>query len=162
MAQRSCRAGRGHPRQGGILTEMSSEVQYVHYAVMGIGINANKEKFDETLKDKATSIYLSTGKKVNRAKFTAAFADAFGGYYRRYMQDGDLSAFVEEYDELLANKDKEVIIYHGMVEDATPDKISRGIARGIDKDGALLVEIDGSVTPVMSGEVSIRGVQGYV
>lgn len=146
----------------GILTEMSSEVQYVHYAVMGIGINANKEKFDETLKDKATSIYLSTGKKVNRAKFTAAFADAFGGYYRRYMQDGDLSAFVEEYDELLANKDKEVIIYHGMVEDATPDKISRGIARGIDKDGALLVEIDGSVTPVMSGEVSIRGVQGYV
>ena len=141
----------------GILTEMSSEVQYVHYAVMGIGINANKEKFDETLKDKATSIYLSTGKKVNRAKFTAAFADAFGGYYRRYMQDGDLSAFVEEYDELLANKDKEVIIYHGMVEDATPDKISRGIARGIDKDGALLVEIDGSVTPVMSGEVSIRG-----
>ena len=146
----------------GILTEMSSEVQYVHYAVMGIGINANKEKFDETLKDKATSIYLSTGKKVNRAKFTAAFADAFGGYYRRYMQDGDLSAFVEEYDELLANKDKEVIIYHGMVEDATPDKISRGIARGIDKDGSLLVEIDGSVTPVMSGEVSIRGVQGYV
>ena len=120
------------------------------------------KKFDETLKDKATSIYLSTGKKVNRAKFTAAFADAFGGYYRRYMQDGDLSAFVEEYDELLANKDKEVIIYHGMVEDATPDKISRGIARGIDKDGALLVEIDGSVTPVMSGEVSIRGVQGYV
>ena len=32
----------------GILTEMSSEVQYVRYAVMGIGINANKEKFDET------------------------------------------------------------------------------------------------------------------
>ena len=124
--------------------------EWAEYAITGVHRNSEMEE------------HLSTGKKVNRAKFTAAFADAFGGYYRRYMQDGDVSAFVEEYDELLANKDKEVIIYHGMVEDATPDKISRGIARGIDKDGSLLVEIDGSVTPVMSGEVSIRGVQGYV
>ena len=55
-----------------------------------------------------------------------------------------------------------MLIYNGLVEDATPDIKSRGIERGIDKDGSLLVEIDGSVTPVMSGEVSIRGVQGYV
>lgn len=146
----------------GILTEMSSEVQYVHYAVAGIGVNANMQDFPEDIRQKATSLYLQTGKKVERAKLTAAFADCFGEYYQRYVQDGDLSAFIEEYNQILANKDREVQIFHGMVEDATPEKISQGIARGIDKDGALRVEIDGEIETVFSGEVSVRGVYGYV
>ena len=38
-----------------------------------------------------------------------------------------------------------------------------GIARGIDESGCLLVEReDGSVDTVMSGEVSVRGIYGYV
>lgn len=146
----------------GILTEMSSEVQFVHYAVTGIGVNANMQEFPEEIQQTATSIYLQTGKRVDRPKLTAAFADLFGVYYRRYVQDGDLSAFVEEYNQVLANRDREVRVFHGMVEDAAPETISQGIARGIDKDGSLRVEIDGEIQTIRSGEVSVRGVYGYV
>ena len=146
----------------GILTEMSSEIQFVHYAVTGIGINTNRREFAEEICEKATSIYLHTGKIVNRAKLTAEFANCFGSYYQCYVQDGDLSAFVEEYNNILANMNQEVCVYHGMVENAAPEEISHGIARGIDKDGSLLVEIDGQIQAVRSGEVSVRGVYGYV
>ncbi|MCH5267805.1 MAG: biotin--[acetyl-CoA-carboxylase] ligase [Lachnospiraceae bacterium] len=146
----------------GILTEMSSEIQFVHYAVTGIGINANRKEFADSIKDKATSLYLQTGKPVDRARLTAEFANCFGGYYHRYLQDGNLSAFVEEYNGILANFNREVCVYHGMVEDVAGEDVSHGIARGIDKDGSLLVEIDGKIQAVMSGEVSVRGVYGYV
>lgn len=146
----------------GILTEMSSEIQYVHYAVTGIGVNANQTEFAEDIREHATSIYLQTGKWVPRAKLTAAFAKCFGEYYAVFERDGNLRSLIEEYDHILANRDKEVLVYHGMVEDAKPEDIARGIARGINEDGSLLVEIDGTLQAVRSGEVSIRGVNGYV
>ncbi|MDO4166581.1 MAG: biotin--[acetyl-CoA-carboxylase] ligase [Eubacteriales bacterium] len=146
----------------GILTEMSSEVNYVHYAVTGIGINANTMHFPEEITATATSIYQQNGKRVDRAALIGRFANVFGAYYERYVTDGDLGAFVEEYDQMLANRDQQVKIYHGMVEDADPSEIETGIARGIDKTGALLVEMDGHCEAVVSGEVSVRGIYGYV
>lgn len=146
----------------GILTEMSAELNAIHYAVTGIGINANTKSFPPEIADVATSLYLETGRLVDRTEIVVKFADLFGGYYARYIADGNLSAFVKEYGEVLANKDKQVEIYHGMVEDAVPEQITRGIARGIDETGALLVEIDGKQEAVTSGEVSVRGIYGYV
>lgn len=146
----------------GILTEMSSEENFVHYAVVGIGINVNGESFPEELKETASSIYLETGVKCNRCALAARMVELFGGYYRQYERDGNLSSFVEEYNRVLVNRNQEVRVYYGMVEDATEDNTQVGIARGIDEDGALLVEIDGKVKRIVSGEVSVRGLYGYV
>lgn len=146
----------------GILTEMSSEENFVHYAVVGIGINVNQHSFSEELREKATSLFLETGEEWNRCALAARTAALFGEYYRRYERDGNLSAFVPEYNQVLANRDREVRVYYGMVEDAAREEIRTGIARGIDKDGALLVEIDGKEERIVSGEVSVRGLYGYV
>lgn len=145
----------------GILTEMSAELNAVHYAVTGIGINANTKLFPPEIADTASSLYLETGCMADRTGIVVRFADLFGSYYERYIADGNLSAFVEEYGDMLVNKDKQVSIYHGMVEDAVPEQITSGIARGIDVSGALLVEIDGKEEAVTSGEVSVRGIYGY-
>lgn len=145
----------------GILTEVSSESDYIHYAVTGIGINVNTTQFPPDMKDMATSVYLQTGKRVDRAALIGRFARLYGGYYERFVQDGDLAAFVEEYDQMLVNRDQQVKIYHGMVEESDPSQIETGIARGIDESGALLVEVDGRCKPVVSGEVSVRGLYGY-
>ena len=40
----------------GILTEMSTEIDYINYVVIGIGINTNIEQFPEELKQTATSL----------------------------------------------------------------------------------------------------------
>lgn len=152
----------GRKKICGILTEMSSEENFIHYAVVGIGINVNRQRFPEELKESASSIYLETGKKLNRCALAARTVALFGEYYRQYERDGNLSFFVEEYNQMLANRNQEVRVYYGMVEDATEDNAEVGIARGIDEEGALLVEIDGTVKRIVSGEVSVRGLYGYV
>lgn len=146
----------------GILTEMSSEENFIHYAVVGIGINVNQESFPEELREKASSLYLAAGEKWGRCALAARTAALFGEYYRRYERDGNLSFFVEEYNRRLANRDREVQVYYGMVEQASRENTQVGIARGIDEEGALLVEIDGKIERIVSGEVSVRGLYGYV
>lgn len=146
----------------GILTETSSEPDYIHYAVPGIGINANTKSFPEELADRATSIYLETGRKTDRNALIAAVMNAFTDYYRKYMETGDLSLLLEEYDQMLVNKDQEVLVLYGMAEEADPKKMQKGIARGITSSGALLVDTDEGMKEIVSGEVSVRGVYGYV
>ena len=48
----------------GILTEMGLEKEESGEVVIGDGINVNLEEFPDELKDKATSLYLETGKKI--------------------------------------------------------------------------------------------------
>ena len=146
----------------GILTEMSSEENFVHYAVVGMGINVNQQSFPEELQEKATSLFLETGEKIHRCALAARTVTYFGAYYRRYEKEGNLSAFVSEYNQMLANRDREVRVYYGMVEDAIEKDVQTGIARGIDREGALLVEMEGREERIVSGEVSVRGADGYV
>lgn len=146
----------------GILTEMSSEENDIRYVVVGMGINANTTDFPEEIKDTAGSIYLQTGRKVNRSELTAIVARYFCSYYERFCKEQSLASFVEEYNAVLANRDKEVRIYYGMVENSTSEQTDIGIARGIDSEGALLAEVNGKMQRIISGEVSVRGLYGYV
>ena len=146
----------------GILTEMSSEENYVHYVVVGIGINANMASFSREVEETATSIYLQTGKKINRAELAAAWIQSFCEYYGQFIKRQDLSFVTEEYNSVLANKDKEVRVYYGMAGQISLENTDVGIARGIDRDGALLVDMKGQRKRIVSGEVSVRGLHGYV
>lgn len=146
----------------GILTEMSSEMNCINYAVVGIGINANTQKFPEDIAKRASSLMIESGRKVNRAELAAETIELFGGYYRKFVEVGSLEPFIEEYNEILANKDNEVQILYGMAEDADKNKVECGIARGIDCEGALIVETADGIRKVVSGEVSVRGIDGYV
>lgn len=139
----------------GILTEMSTEMESIHYVVVGIGINVGITEFPEELQDKATSLCLCTDRSVNRAQLTAAVAEAWEDYYGRFLQTLDLSLLKEEYSRNLVNQDREVKVL-------APGDAWTGICRGINEKGELLVETEDGVQCVMSGEVSVRGIYGYV
>ncbi|MBR1741949.1 MAG: biotin--[Lachnospiraceae bacterium] len=145
----------------GILTEMSSEESYIHYVVIGIGINVNTETFPEELEYRASSIYLETGEKTDRLSLVAEILNSFDTYYKRFMKEQSLVPFLEEYNAVLVNREKEVKIYYGMVETAKPEEIESGIAKGVDGDGSLVVLVDGKEKHIVSGEVSVRGVMDY-
>ncbi len=144
----------------GILTEMSSEMNYINYVVTGIGINANNRHFHKEIEETATSLYIQTGKETDRAQLAACTVDSFGSYYRKFEEAKSITPFIEEYNSLLASMDKEVKIFYGMEEDA--EKTQTGRARGINKDGALIVDTKNGTEYVMSGEVSVRGLYGYI
>ncbi len=146
----------------GILTEMSSEINMINYAIVGIGINANQTAFPEDVADIACSVAQVTGQKVNRQRLVAAVTAYLCEYYLGYIERGDLSQIIPTYNAMLANMDRQVKVYHGMIDTARPEDIEVGIARGIDASGALLVETEHGMEAVVSGEVSVRGLYGYV
>lgn len=140
----------------GILTEMSAEMECIHFVVIGIGINVNTTDFDETIQDVASSLYLETGKHMKRSSIVAAFAQEFTAYYDRFLETGDLSSLIEDYNHMLINVGKQV-----QIQDRQ-DSFT-GTALGINSRGELLVEKkDGSQIAVSAGEVSVRGLYGYV
>ena len=140
----------------GILTEMSTEEDTIRYVVVGIGINVNAREFPEEIRDKATSLKLELGRSVKRSEVIRAVAESFEEYYAVYEKTCDMSGLQAAYNEMLANMDKEVCVLD-------PRGEYRGKALGIDEEGCLLVEKEnGELIHVLSGEVSVRGIYGYV
>ena len=139
----------------GILTEMSTEMECIHYVVVGIGINVGIEEFPEEIQDMATSLYLCTGKRVKRAALAAAVAEAWEFYYERFTKTRDLRFLMAEYNQNLVNMGREVRVL-------APEGEYTGISRGINEKGELLVETEEGLRTVISGEVSVRGIYGYV
>lgn len=140
----------------GILTEMSAELDYINHIVIGIGINANIDSFPLELKEKATSIKWETGEKIKRAQLINQILLKFEEEYDIFMKSQNLELQTKEYNRLLINYNKEVVIIE-------PSKEYTGVALGINEKGELLVKKeDGQVCAVYAGEVSVRGVYGYV
>lgn len=140
----------------GILTEMSTEMEYIRYVVIGIGINVSMKEFPEELKQKATSLELCLGRPVKRAPLIDACMRAFEEYYEKYLQTLDLSLLQEEYNRELVNVGREVTVL-------APAGDYTGVSHGINREGELVVELaGGEIRNVVSGEVSVRGVYGYV
>ena len=139
----------------GILTEMSAQMDYVNYIVIGIGINVGNEEFPEEIKDVATSIYLESGKHVNRAMLIEKIWEEFEDYYELYEKTQDLSSLVKEYDSYLVNRGQKVRV----LDSKEPYE---GKARGITDRGELIVDTWEARRLVSAGEVSVRGVYGYV
>uniref|UniRef100_UPI0004840661 biotin--[acetyl-CoA-carboxylase] ligase n=1 Tax=Eubacterium cellulosolvens TaxID=29322 RepID=UPI0004840661 len=138
----------------GILTEMGAGFGFL---VVGIGINVNVGGFPEELADRASSLYMETGRHFSRNAVAAAVLNYFRKYYSLFLANGDLTDLVDRYQDMLANKDQKVRV----LDQKNPFE---GIALGIDKTGELLVkrEDDGQVEKVFAGEVSVRGIYGYV
>ncbi len=140
----------------GILTEMSTEEECVRYVITGIGINVNVSCFPEEIAEKATSLKEELGENVKRSPVIAAVADAFEEYYDIYLKTCDMSGLKEAYNRWLVNLNRQVTVLD-------PRGQYRGRALGIDHQGSLLVQKeDGGVETVISGEVSVRGIYGYV
>ena len=144
-----------HKKICGILTEMGVRDGKIDYAVIGVGINVNIREFPEEMADKATSLYLESGKEFDRSQIPGLVMEAFEKYYEKFAATCDLSGLKEEYESILANYDQPVRVL--------AKEPYEGVARGITDGGELLVEkTDGTIVAVSAGEVSVRGLYSYV
>ncbi len=154
----------------GILTEMSCEVDFINYVVIGIGINTGIEEFPPELRDTAVSLHTLmealpcnaqrqdgvVRRKPDRAWLIAACMREFERYYGLFMKTQDYTLLMKEYNELLVGKGERVRVLSPGIE-------FEGISEGIDPMGELLVRReDGTTEAIFAGEVSVRGVYGYV
>lgn len=144
----------GSKKVCGILTEMSAEINMVNYIVCGIGVNVNTESFDSEIAHRATSMYIESGRKYCRNEIIAELLNSFEHYYKKFLTGG-LNAILDEYKKNCVTLGKEVSVIF-------KKETVRGKAVDIDGSGALAVETDGGVIHVNSGEVSVRGIYGYI
>lgn len=142
----------------GILTEMSAEADYIQYVIIGIGINVNTEPeaFSEEIRDTAGSLRSICGSSFSRAQLTAEILGSFEKYYEIFLGTLDLSELMGHYNERLANLGRQVRVLDAKAP-------FDGMAEGIDAEGNLLVRTaDETVRKVSTGEVSVRGLLGYL
>lgn len=140
----------------GILTEMGAAESQIEYLVAGIGINVNTEHFPEEIKEAASSLRIEGKQKYKREDIAAELLNSFERYYDDFLISGSLKKIVNYYNSILINKGKKVKIVGNVNTDI-------GEALGIDETGRLLVRMeDGEVRVIVSGEVSVRGLYGYV
>lgn len=141
----------------GILTEMSlsAEQGSIDHLVIGVGVNVAKQEFPKELQGYAVALEEFTC-KVNRSELLNAILEQFEGYYEQFCTQADLSSLKNSYDALLVNYGRQVRVLD-------PKGEYDGIARGIRPTGELIVELpDGETRDVYAGEVSVRGIYGYV
>lgn len=140
----------------GILTEMSMERDYIHHIVVGVGINVNEEEFPIEIVEMATSLKKELGSVISRANLLSAILLQFEKDYLTFLAAENLAPFVDEYNKLLVNKGS-------LVKVLDPKGEFSGIAGGINEEGMLIVfKENGQIEKVYAGEVSVRGMYGYV
>lgn len=145
----------GNKKVCGILSEMKLDGRKAAYCVIGVGINIGQKVFAKELQDKATSLELE-GAKADVGDLLEAVLEAFTGLYDTFMLSGDLGFVMDKYNEMLAGR-------NGQVRVLEPGGEYEGKSLGINSMGELLVETkDGTIQQVYAGEVSVRGLYGYI
>ena len=140
----------------GILTEMQLRDSEIDYVVVGVGINVNTSKFPEELKDTATSLYMESGRVSDRETLVESIVEYFDEAYRQFLETQDLSFLKEAYNDMLVNVGREVRVLE-------PGNEYTAYAQGINTEGELLVRTkEGEEKRIYAGEVSVRGIYGYV
>lgn len=138
----------------GILTELSAEVDAVNYVVLGIGINVNTPPFTGVLAAKATSLLAETGEQQNRVPLIRNILSALEPVYFAYLENG-FPALRTEYCKNCITLGKTV-----KIEKSGESFLAQAVDLG--DTGALVIEKDGKQDVVQSGEVSVRGIYGYI
>ena len=147
----------GKRKLGGILTELGFTPQGgVDYAIIGIGINCCQtgQDFPEDIRAIAGSLAMAADREIERAKVAAAMMDALHIMANRLLTEK--TQILNRYRRDCITVNQEVVLVRG-------EEKRYGFALDIDEEGALVVRFsDGSTESVSSGEISVRGMYGYV
>jgi BirA family transcriptional regulator, biotin operon repressor / biotin---[acetyl-CoA-carboxylase] ligase len=135
----------------GILTEISTEMEFVHYIIIGIGINVNtqSESFPEDIKDRATSLYIESGRQYSRVGMIRMILEKFEEIYNTFKIGG--------FKRTLKEWKKRADIVGRTVEVNTMNTIYKGEVTSIDEEGGLIVKDSrGNYHRIISGDISIK------
>lgn len=147
----------GKKKLGGILSELSLDAAgNVDYTIIGIGVNCcqGESDFPEHIRPIATSLAAVTGRPIDRSQVAAAMIAALST-----MADTlhtEKASIMDRYRADCITTGRQISVVNG-------DDVRHGFADGIDDDGGLLVTfLDGHRETINSGEVSVRGMYGYI
>jgi len=134
----------------GILVELTGKTGDAAQLVIGAGINL---KMREPVADTINQGWINlqeAGVNIDRNELTATLLKELRAALLHFEKEG-LAPFITRWRGLDNFLDRPVKLLIG-------DQEIHGIGRGIDQQGALLLEQEGIIKPYIGGEISLRGV----
>lgn len=143
---------------GGILAEGVECLAFLHKRaiICGVGINLLQDQafFDALSLPQASSLYLATGLVLDPLVLLGAILKEWEPLFQQCRQQG-FAPLRPAYEPLCINLGKEQRFF-------LRGEPKTGYARRIGDDGALWVEFPEGERPLYGGEVSVRGLNGYL
>jgi BirA family transcriptional regulator, biotin operon repressor / biotin---[acetyl-CoA-carboxylase] ligase len=140
----------GGRKMGGILLEMSVEMDAIDYIVIGLGINVNStaEQFPQDIRKKTTSVLRETGKPFSRVLLLCRFLELFEQGYNALGKSGFESVIIR-WKALTDIVGKQATI-------RTINGTYKGVITDMDHEGFLIIRDErGSETRLFSGDITI-------
>lgn len=140
----------GGVKLAGILIDLEGQALEPSHSVIGIGLNLNMpSKEAEKIDQQWTDLQSHSKTSINRNLLCTKLIEYLLKRLNQHDKFG-LSAMLEEWHahDLYLNKRVKLI---------TGERVIKGICRGVNSQGALMLEVDGQIKPVYGGEVSLRG-----
>lgn len=140
----------GRKKICGILTEMAAQSDRLDYVAIGIGINVNNTVFADEIKHKATSLFLETGKKIDRTDFFAEVINSLDKIIKSFLVSVS-AEYINEFKKLCATLGQSVSVERN-------GNLIKGVARDITPNGELIIDCGNETITVNSGEISVQGI----
>ncbi len=145
----------GSRKIAGILTELVHGPQGVS-AIIGIGINCCQQPLDfpDEIREMAASLSMVTGRIIDRFALAAALVESLEQMDHTLLSGRDAMMARYRADCITIGRDISLLL---------PDAVRHGHAEGVDDTGGLIVRFpDGHTQVIAAGEVSVRGMYGYI
>ncbi len=139
---------------GGILVEMRGESSGPTQVIIGIGINMRMPAAIRLELAERQAVLVSDVHEILRERtptrnlLIGALIEELLAMLTVFARDG-FAPFAEQWRAL-------DVLQHANVKILAGNSTVHGVARGVDDDGALLVDVDGELKRFVSGEVSVR------
>ncbi len=134
----------------GILIDLEGQPLEPSHSVIGIGLNVNMPALAaKQIDQKWTDIQSHSEQTIDRNSLCAQIIYQLVVKLERYQAEG-LTTMIDEWNTQDCYLNKRVKLLTG-------ERVTKGICRGVNNQGALLLEVDGQIKPIYGGEVSLRG-----
>ncbi len=136
----------GNRKVGGILTEISGDMDAVDFAVTGLGVNVDCREFPRELEGRATSLSLEGGGPTDRASLARFFLEAYERHWTSFLE-GRTCILRDKWKRLSRNLGRSVTV------ETTAERLA-GVAVDISPEGGLMVRDGaGRIHTVLSGDL---------
>lgn len=134
----------------GILIDLEGQALEPSHSVIGIGLNLDMPaEASQKIDQRWTDLKSHSKTEVDRNALSAKLISCLHKRLLQHQNEG-LTAMLDEWHAHDVYMNKRVKLLTG-------ERVTKGICRGINNQGALLLEVDGTVKPIYGGEVSLRG-----
>ncbi len=139
----------GGVKLAGILIDLEGQALEPSHCVIGLGLNLHMpEESGKLIEQRWTDLQSHSDVEIDRNALSAQLIYSLRRRLQQHQQVG-LAPMLDEWHAHDAFLNKRVKLLTG-------ERTTHGICRGVNNQGALLLEVNGQVKPVYGGEVSLR------